>query len=419
MFNIFRKSYETVMQWFGSYTPYEVNYDVYTKAIYRNPSVAMAYEILENAYCNIEFKVFKEEKKKIDGKEVSKFVPSNSVKAKYVNKSLNFPSRLTTRIEFMEYLLFYHMFGGRVLIERKNGYTSDELLLYAPTTYEIEYSNTATEMSKITIAGVKEIIGEDLKNYFLTKSLDPSSSIAGVGAGSSKLEALASIVDLINFMLKHNISLLKNRGNKGGFFKTTTETRLTERDREELESKLKAATQGYQNAGKTAFLPSNVDFIDTSVNPKDIDWINGWELAHKMIAGIIGVPFSLVWDTASTYNNSREDKTKLYKNTVLPIAKKHAEFLTTVFKDRLAENEFVWVDLSQIEELRHETLETLKALEGVSYISINQKRDIASELTGIELGKYAHENADKILTPMSIEILDNIGETIEPVNEEE
>lgn len=418
MFNFFKKSYATVMQWFGNYTPYETNYEVYTKAVYRNPSVAMAYEILENAYCNIEFKVFKEEKKKIDGKEISKFVPSNSVKAKYVNKSLNFPSRLTTRTEFMEYLLFYHMFGGRVLLEKKNGYTSDELILYAPNTYEIEYSTTATEMSKITVAGVKEIVGKDLKNYFLTKSLDPTSSIAGVGAGSSKLEALASLVDLINFMLKHNISLLKNKGNKGGFWKSTSEVRMTERDREEMLAKLKSATEGYQNAGKTSLLPYNVDFVDTSITPKDIDWTSGWELAHKMIAGILGVPFSLVWDTASTYNNSREDKTKLYKNTVLPIAKKHAEFLTTVFKDRLAENEFIWVDLSQIEELRHETLETLKALEGVTYISINQKRDIASELTGIELGKYPHENADKILTPMSVDILDNVGESIVDVNEE-
>lgn len=418
MFNIFRKSYSTVMNWLSGYTPYETNYETYTKAVYRNPSVAMAYEILENAYCNIEFKVFKEEKKKIDGKEVSKFVPSNSVKAKYVNKSLSFPSRLTTRTEFMEYFLFYHLFGGRVMLEKRNGFTSDELLLYAPNTYEIEYSDTATEISKITFAGVKEIIGEELQNYFLTKSLDPTSEIAGVGAGSSKLEALASIVDLINFMLKHNISLLKNRGNRSGIFKSSAKERLTPKEKEELESKLKSATQGYQNAGKTLFLPSDVDFIATDVTGKDIDWINGWELAHKMIAGILGVPFTLVWDSASTYNNSREDKVKLYKNTVLPIAKKHAEFLTTVFKDRLADNEFIWVDLSQIEELRHETLETLKALEGVTYISINQKRDIASELTGIELGKYPHENADKILTPMSIDILDNVGEQIEPVNEE-
>lgn len=414
MFNIFKKGYSTVMHWFGGYTPYETNYEVFTKSVYRNPSVANAYEKLESAYCNIEFKVFKKEKKKIDGKEVVKFAPSNN---KFVNDSLNFPSKLTTRTEFMEYMLFYHMYGGRLLLEKKTGYLNDDIVLYAPNVFEVEYNRTNAEIGKITIAGVREIVGKELENYFILKSLDPNSSIAGVGAGSSKLEALASIVDLINFILKHNNSLLKNRGNKSGFFKSTAETRMTEAQREELESKLKAATQGYQNAGKVSVLPTNVDFIETSMTPKDLDWTEGLIIAHKMIAGILGVPFSLVWDSNSTYNNSKEDKVKLYKNTVLPLAKRHAEFLTGVFKDRLKEDEFIWIDLSTIEELRAETMETMKSLENVSYLTINEKRSLVSELTGVEIGKYNHENADKILTGMSMELLDNIGETIEPVDE--
>lgn len=414
MLNFFRKGYSTVMHWFGGYTPYETNYEVYTKSVYRNPSVANAYEKLEGAYCNIEFKVFKKERKNIDGKEVVKFVPSDN---KFVNDSLNFPSKITTRTEFMEYMLFYHMYGGRLLLQKKTGYLNDDLILYAPNTFEIEYNKSNAEIGKITIAGVNEIVGQDLDNYFVLKSLDPTSSIAGVGAGSSKLEALASIVDLINFILKHNISLLKNKGNKGGFFKSVSDVRMTEAQRDEMEKKLKAATEGYQNAGKTSFLPSNVDFVDTSVSPKDLDWISGWELAHKMIAGILGVPFSLVWDSSSTYNNSKEDKVKLYKNTVLPLAKRHAEFLTGVFRDRLKDDEFIWIDLSTIEELRAETMETMKSLEGVSYLTTNEKRNLVSELTGVEIGKYNHENADKILTAMSMELLDNIGEQIEPVDE--
>lgn len=415
MFNLFKKSYSTVMHWFGGYTPYETNYQTYTKAVYRNPSVAKAYEKLESAYCNIEFKVFKKEKKNIDGKEVYKFVPSDN---KEVNKSLNFPSKLTTRTEFMEYLLFYHIFGGRLLLERKTGYTSDDLILYAPDTFEIEYNKSTAEIGKITIAGVTEIVGRELEKYHVLKSLDPTSSIAGVGAGSSKLEALVSVVDLTNFMLKHNISLLKNKGSKSGFWKSTSENRLTKEQRDELESKLKAATEGYQNAGKSAFLPSNVDFIDTSTSPKDLDWVNGWEYCDKMIAGILGVPLSMVSDTTSTYNNTKEDKVKLYKNTILPIAKRHAEFLTMVFKDRLKENEFIWIDLSTIEELRAETMETMKSLEGVTYLTTNEKRSMVSELTGIELGKYSNENADKILVGMGLGLLDDITSEPDQVNEE-
>lgn len=405
MFGLFKKSYETVMQYFGWNTQYETRYDTYVKTVYRNPSVALAYNILKNAYCNIEFKTFKIDKRQ-------KFVPSMSEAAKIVNKSLNFPSKLTTRLEFTEYMLFFYMFGGRVLLEKKRGLLSDDLILYAPNSFEIEYSKTKAQINKITICGTENIIGKDLENYHLLKCLDPDSVIAGVGAGRSDLEALAVLSDLVNYILKHNLSLLHNRGSRGGFFKATTDTKITAQQRDELEKKLKAATEGYQNAGKSNLLPINVDFIPTDTTPKELDWTTGLLLAHKMIAGILGVPYSLVFDNNSTYNNSKEDKSKLYKNTVLPIAKRHAEFLTNVFKDRLAENEFVWFDVSAIEELRGETLETIKSLEGINYLTTNEKRTLTSDLTGIEISKYNNENADKIL-------IDGIKTPIEDLSTED
>lgn len=409
MFERFKKSYVTLMQYFGYYNMYETNYQTYIKTVYRNPSVALAYNILKNAYCNIEFKTFKIDKK------TKKFVPSEN---KEVNKSLNFPSQLTSRLEFSEYLLFYYIFGGRVLLEKRHGYLSDDLLLYAPDSFEIEYDKTSPKINKITIGGTTDIVGKDLERYHLLKCLDPTSVVGGVGAGTSELEALAILSDLVNYILKHNISLLNNRGSRGGFFKSTSDQRLTPKERKELEDKLKEATQGYKNAGRVGYLPSNVDFIATDTTPKELDWTSGLMIAHKMIAGILGVPFSLVSDTASTYNNSKEDKGKLYKNTVIPIAKKHAEFLTRVFKDRLKENEFIWYDVSQIEELRGETLETIKSLESINYLTINEKRKITSELTGLDIKEYSNDNANKILvdgmkTPIEDLTVDLEGNTDE------
>lgn len=407
MFGFFRKSYATLMQYFGYNTMYETRYETYIKSVYRNPSVALAYNILKNAYCNVEFKTFTIDKK------TKKIVPSESTNAKLINKSLNFPSKLTSRLEFSEYMLFYYIFGGRVLIEKRNGFTSDDLLLYAPNSYEIEYSKTNAEIDKITIGGTVDIVGRELEKYHILKCLDPNSIVAGVGAGTSELEALAVLSDLVNYILKHNISLLHNRGSRGGFFKSTSETKLTQAQKEELETKLKAAIEGYQKAGKVHMLPNNVDFIQTDITPKELDWTNGLMLAHKMIAGILGVPYSLVSDEHSTYNNSKEDKVKLYKNTVIPIAKKHAEYLTRVFKDRLGDNEFVWYDVSTIEELRGETLETIKSLEGINYLTINEKRNLTAELTGIELKKYPNENADKILINGMLTPLEDLTVDIE------
>lgn len=413
MFKFFKKGYSTLMQYFGYSTLYETRYETYIKSVYRNPSVALAYNILKNAYCNIEFKTFK-----IDQK-TKKFVPSDSEASKVINKSLNFPSALTSRLEFAEYLLFFYVFGGRVLIEKRNGLLSDDLLLYSPNSYEVEYSKTIAEIDKITIAGSKEIIGRELEKYHLLKCLDPTSVVAGVGAGSSELEALAILSDLVNYILKHNISLLHNRGNRAGFFKSTSEERLSPKEKLELETKLKEAVEGYQKAGKFGWLPNNVDYIPTDTTPKELDWTSGLMIAHKMIAGILGVPYSLVSDESSTYNNSREDKIKLYKNTVIPIAKKHAEFLTRVFKDRLGENEFVWYDVSTIEELRGETLETIKSLDSINYLTINEKRSITSDLTGIELKKYKNENADKILINGMMTPIEDLTVDLDTVNEEE
>ena len=405
MFGIFKKSYSTVMQYLGWSTQYETKYDTYIKTVYRNPSVALAYNVLKNAYCNIEFKTFTIDKRQ-------KFVPSMSESAKIINRSLNFPSKLTTRLEFTEYMLFFYIFGGRVLLEKRTGLLSDSLLLYSPNSYEIEYSKNKAEIDKITIFGTEDIVGRELEKYHLLKCLDPESAIAGVGAGRSELEALAILSDLINYILKHNLSLLHNRGSRGGFFKSTSQVRLTPKEKEELETKLKAAAEGFKNAGKTWYLPDNVDFVATDTTPKELDWTTGLIVAHKMIAGIMGVPYSLVFDDNSTYNNSREDKAKLYKNTILPIAKRHSEFLTNVFKDRLGENEFIWFDVSAIEELRGETLETIKSLEGINYLTTNEKRTLTSDLTGIEISKYNHENADKIL-------IDGIKTPIEDLSTED
>ena len=390
MFSFFKKSYATVISFFGYNTFYETRYSVYIKSVYRNPSVSLAYNILKNAYLNIEFKVFKFDEK------LKKNVISDSLKAVKIMKALNNPSKLTNRLEFAEYLLFYYLFGGRVLLEKRKGFIKDDLLLYAPDSFEIEYSRYTAEINKIKICG-EDIAGKDLEKYFLIKALDPTSAIAGVGAGSSELEALAILSDLVNYILKHNISLLNNRGNRSGFFKSTSSERLSPRETQELEAKLKEATEGFQKAGKTGFLPNNIDFIPTDSNPKELDWTTGLIIAHKMIAGILGVPYSLVYDGASTYNNSREDKIKLYKNTVIPIAKKHAEFLNSVFSEDLGDGEFIWLDLSNIEELRGETLETIKSLENISYLTINEKRGLASDLTGIDIERYNSDNADKIL----------------------
>ena len=179
--------------------------------------------------------------------------------------------------------------------------------------------------------GLTTYSGKDLERFYFLKSIDQNSELAGYTAGRSILESLAMITDLENFIIKHNNSLLKNRGNKSGIFKVL-EALKTKKDKENV-TQLNSAFGGYQNAGKLGLIGKNVEFIPTDVNPKDLDWTEGLIIAHKMIANIMGVPLTMIWDTSSTYNNVREDKIKLYKQTLIPIAKKVAEFLNEIFAE--------------------------------------------------------------------------------------
>lgn len=389
---------------------YTTNYNAYVKTVYKNPSVSAALKILMDNFINIDFKVIQKIKVMENGKEVEK---QEFVANEWVDKTLKKPSPLTNKIEFKRYMLFYFLFGGRVLIEKQDFYTSSSLIMYAPDTYELMYKTSGVGVDSIQFS-TENIKGEDLKRYFFLKDMDPEAQVAGYSAGSSRLEALAGIADLINFIIIHNNTLLFNNGHGAGYFKTK-EPLKTKRERDELESKLREAISGYNNAGKSTILPADVEYVPVDTNPKDLDWTSGWIIGHKMISNIMGVPLTIMWDESSTYNNTKEDKKKLYKQTLIPIAKLFAEYLTEIFEENLLEGQEIGIDISSIEELQDDVIETLKGLDAVSYLTINEKRNIASKNTGVQIAAYQHENADKIYINSMVTPLDefNAVETIE------
>lgn len=399
----------------GYFNPpsYNTRYRTYVKTVYRNPSVAPALEILQENFINIEYKVIQKNKIIKNGKEieVQEFVDND-----WINRTLKKPSVLTTKTEFKKYFLFYYLFGGRVLVEKVDHSFASSLIMYAPDTYDFNYKMNSPAIDSIQFASTT-ISGEDINRFYLMKDIDPETMIAGYGNGSSRLEALAGICDLINFIIVHNNTLLSNNGHKGGFFKVNKELR-TKAQRDELEEKIRSAVAGYQNAGKMGILPPDVEYIPTEIAPKDLDWTEGWIVAHKMIANIMGVPLTMLWDTSSTYNNTKEDKVKLYKQVLIPLAKGFADFLNDIFADNLLEGQEIVVDLSSIEDLKEDAFEVIKSLESVSYLTINEKRDIASKMTGIQIDPYEHENANKVFINTMLMKIEDIGITDEEVGTE-
>ena len=68
--------------------------------------------------------------------------------------------------------------------------------------------------------------------------------------------------------------------------------------------------------------------------------------------------------------------------------------------------------------MRDEVFQSLQSLESITYLTINEKRAIASEKTGINIAEYDHDNADKIfINTMSMPIDDVNSSNEEPIDE--
>ena len=119
-----------------------------------------------------------------------------------------------------------------------------------------------------------------------------------------------------------------------------------------------------------------------------------------------------------------EAKKKVYIDTIIPLVQDYCEDLTAFFSEDLQENERIWYDVSEIEELKEDVMTVAKgvreALKGVA--TVNEIRDTLTKKTGIELKSINKELGDKVLVTSSDMFLDDLNVDLEPLpseNEEE
>lgn len=385
---------------------YDFKFDVFREDVFNNPAVASAWAKITSAYGNLQFKVYK----KVDGK----LEPS---KNSFVERSLKNPSPLLNASQFHEYLLFYRMFGGMQLVERTDALSFCRLNVISPSNIsQIKYSDTMTvESIQLSQANVK---GDDLDRFYLNCPFDPMTDIAGMAQGHTPYKALATVADLINFILKHNISYVKNAGNAQGIFmpKLNPNQQVSKSIMKEMTDKIESAFNTYKKAGEHKVLPMEMNFIDTSTNPKDLDWVKGFELGLKMISNVMQVPLALIWDTSSTYNNVSEAKQQLYKDTILPLAKSQCEYYSRIFADKLTDDEIVYFDISDVEELKKDTKLVVEYLTQCTFMTINEKREYFSNYTGYKLDNKSQKELDEIWISSS---MNTTTQAIEEVNIDE
>lgn len=166
-----------------------------------------------------------------------------------------------------------------------------------------------------------------LKNY------NPKNPDKGIGV----VEAVRMTAENDDYMVQSNNNLMKNGAISSGFLET--EEVLDNKEIKRLEKKAKAKMMGFENAHKIQILQGGMKFKPNIIPPRDLEFIEGRKLNRDEIAGIFGVPKSLLTFDDVNRASAQAGEYQFNKFTLEPLAteiiEQLNEFLVPKFDDDL------------------------------------------------------------------------------------
>ncbi len=150
--------------------------------------------------------------------------------------------------------------------------------------------------------------------------------------GLSPMEAAAYSIDTFNKAQTWNKALLDNGARPSGAMVMTgkdgAQTTLSEEQFTRLREQIDSQYSGPGNAGYPMLLEGGMDWREMSMNPKDMDYVEGlWAnarliaLAHDVPPQLLGIPGD------STFANFEQAQLSFWENTVLPELDSLLEYL--------------------------------------------------------------------------------------------
>jgi HK97 family phage portal protein len=194
---------------------------------------------------------------------------------------------------------------GKVKIEKSTG--------FFPLAYEYR-----PDQSKVNRFSVDQVTGKSALMH--VKTFNPLNPWYGM----SPLQAAALGVDIHNGGQQWNKRLIDNGARPSGAL-VVKETNgnaahLSEDQYLRLKEMMDDQFSGASNAGRPMLLEGGLDWKEMSLNPKDMEFLEGKHSAARDIALAFGVPPMLLGIPGdSTYSNYSEAKLAFWTDTVLPL----------------------------------------------------------------------------------------------------
>ncbi|WP_152051814.1 phage portal protein [Tautonia marina] len=310
------------------------------------------------------------------------------VEAHELLRLLENPNPTQSGREFMRHLTSYqqlcgnaYIFGNGIDPAKRTGKPPRELQLLNPGKMRIEpgtglfpkqYEYRSAQNVATTFP-VEQITGRSAILHL--KSFNPLNAWYGM----SPLEAAALGVDIHNDGQRWNKRLIENGARpsgalvvKGGEGHPAT---LSDDQYLRVKQMIDEQFSGPANAGRPMLLEGGLEWKEMSLNPKDMEFLEGKHSAARDIALAYGVPPQLLGIPGdSTYSNYSEARTAFWTDTVLPELGWTLDALNRWLTPLYGEDLYVWYDEEMIPALETRRKEKAERINAASYMTINEKR---------------------------------------------
>lgn len=155
--------------------------------------------------------------------------------------------------------------------------------------------------------------------------------------GKSKISTLYDEITGIILALRHNRKLIENGCSPTGLLISKNTVDIDEFTK--LQENFNKAFSGSNKAGKTIMLQGELEYKETHITPREMDWINGSEYMDKRIYKLFGIPDALVSEKSSTFNNVQQAKGQMYEWEIFPMLDKIYGELTDLLMPHYKDSE--------------------------------------------------------------------------------
>ena len=399
--------------YFGSrlLTPAAASYGRLAKEGYGQNAVAFACaNRIANAAASVELHLFQEK-----GENVDRVTKSDLLTL------LNRPNPLQSGREFLGHLTSYYALSGNTYIHgagiRPNGIGKTppkQLFLLSPGHVTVgtgKYAGIPKEYVYKPDANTRIAYPVDQltarSEVLHIKTFNPLSPWYGM----APMDAAALAIDTHNAGNVWNYSLLKQGARPSGALmmkgKDGNSANLSDDQYLRVKQEMDEQFSGAHNAGRPLLLEGGLEWQAMSLNPTDMDFMNGQHNAAREIALAFGVPPQLLGIPGdNTYSNYEQATLAFWTETVLPILQLIIGGLNRWLTPHYGEGLYLWYDEEMIPAL--EPLRKAKSdrVNAATYMKINEKRQA--------MGLDDAEGGDVILVSTATIPLELAGEVSLP-----